>query len=177
MQDKPLTIFFQDEGRFGRINSLHRCWSPKSKRAIVCKQQIRQYVYAYTAVNPQTGETFSLILPYANSEAMKIFLNEMSKAYSNNRIIMIMDNASWHNDYSMSEIKNIEPLFLPARAPELNPVECIWHYIKENNFSNRIFKSIEKVEEKLVDVLCKLNNTKEKSIIKKMANFKWLPSL
>ena len=87
-----------------------------------------------------------------------------------------MDNASWHNDYSMSEIKNIEPLFLPARAPELNPVECIWHYIKENNFSNRIFKSIEKVEEKLVDVLCKLNNTKEKAIIKSMANFKWLPS-
>ena len=177
LKDKPIKIFFQDEGRFGRINSLHRCWSPINNRAVVCKQLIRQYVYAYTAVCPKTGETFSLILPYANSEAMKIFLNEMSKAYPENRIIMIMDNASWHNNYSIKEVRNIKPLFLPARALELNPVECIWQHIKENHFSNRVFESIEKVIEKLVDVLQKLNNNMERSIIKKMTYFNWLSTL
>ena len=148
-----------------------------NKRAIVCKQQIRQYVYAYTAVSPQTGETFSLILPYANSEAMKIFLNEMSKSYPENRIIMIMDNASWHNDFSIKEAKNIKSLFLPPRAPELNPVECIWHHIKEKYFSNRVFSSIGKVVEKLAEVLGELNNNLEKSIIKKMTHFKWFSTL
>ena len=108
---------------------------------------------------------------------MKIFLNEMSKAYPNNRIVMIMDNASWHNNYSIEEAKNIKPLFLPPRAPELNPVECIWHYIKENNFSNRIFESIEKVVDKLTEVLYKLNNNIEKAIIKRLTNFKWLSPL
>ena len=175
MGDKPIKIFFQDEGRFGRINSLQRCWSPKNKRAIVCKQQIRQYTYAYTAVCPNTGETYSLILPYANSEAMKIFLSEMSKAYPENRIIMIMDNASWHNNYSIAGISNIKPLFLPPRSPELNPVECLWHHIKENYFSNRIFESIEQVIEKLVSVLFNLNMVKP--IIKQMTNFHWLSTL
>lgn len=90
---------------------------------------------------------------------------------------MIMDNASWHNNYSIEEAKNIKPLFLPPRAPELNPVECIWHYIKENNFSNRIFESIEKVVDKLTEVLYKLNNNIEKAIIKRLTNFKWLSPL
>jgi transposase len=172
LQDKPLLLFFQDEGRFGRINTLQRCWGPINDRPIVCKQLIRQYTYAYTAVCPSTGETFSLILPYANSDSMKIFIKEMSKAYPNNRIAMIMDNASWHKNEEKIYPKNIKPIFLPPRAPELNPVENIWHYIKEKFFNNRIFKSIEKVEKKLCDVLSGLNDNK--NIIKNIANYHWL---
>ena len=99
-------------------------------RAIVGKQLIRQYTYAYAAVCPETGDTFSLILPYANSGSMSIFLKELSKQYSQNRIIIVMDNANWHSDKSMRDIQNIKPLFLLAKSPELNPVECIWHNIK-----------------------------------------------
>lgn len=175
LEDKPLLLFFQDEGRFGRINTLQRCWSPVSQRAIVCNQLIRQYTYAYTAVCPATGETFSLILPYANSDAMKIFMREMSKEYPNNRIAMIMDNASWHKNEEKIYPKNIKPIFLPPRAPELNPVENIWHYIKEKYFNNRIFKSIGLVEEKLSEVLGNLN--KQKKSIKRLTSYKWLSSL
>jgi transposase len=169
---KPLLLFFQDEGRFGRINTLHRCWVPAGTRAIIGKQLIRQYTYAYTAVCPETGETFSLILPYANSEAMAIFLKGLSNQYSQNRIIMIMDNASWHSVRSLSSVQNIKPLFLPARSPELNPVECIWHYIKEKYFSNRVFNSIIEVEMKLAEALAELNFTKQK--MKKMTAFNWI---
>jgi len=103
---------------------------------------------------------------------MKIFIAEMSKVYPNNRIAMIMDNASWHKNEDKIYPRNVKPIFLPARAPELNPVENIWHYIKEKFFNNRIFKSIEKVEEKLCEVLAGLNNTKD--IIKRIANYHWL---
>jgi transposase len=30
---------------------------------------------------------------------------------------------------------------LPAKAPELNPVENVWQYMRENWISNRIFAS------------------------------------
>ncbi len=172
LQDKPLLLFFQDEGRFGRINTLQRCWGPISDRPVVCRQLVRQYTYAYTAVNPSTGETFSLILPYANSDSMKIFIEEMGKKYADNRIAIIMDNASWHKDEEKIYPDNIKPIFLPPRAPELNPVENIWHHIKEKFFNNRIFKSIKKVEEKLCEVLAGLNNTKD--VIKRIADYHWL---
>ena len=145
---------------------------PAGTRAVVGKQLIRQYTYAYTAVCPETGETYSLILPYADSDSMSIFLEKLSEHYSQNRIIMVMDNASWHSTKSMLGIQNIKPLFLPPRAPELNPVECIWHHIKERHFSNRVFKSIEEVEQRLVIALVELNQ--EKSKMRKMTLFNWL---
>ena len=36
---------------------------------------------------------------------------------------------------------NITLLPLPPRSPELNPVETVWHFIRDNWLSNRVFKS------------------------------------
>jgi hypothetical protein len=81
--DKPLLLFFQDEGRFGRINNIQRCWCPQGTRAKVGKQFVREYVYAYTAVCPQNGNSFSLVMPDADTESMNIFLSELSGEYKN----------------------------------------------------------------------------------------------
>ena len=67
---RPLKLFFQDEARFGRINNVSRCWVNRKDRAVVAKQIIREYIYAYTAVCPQTGETVSLVMPYSNTVPM-----------------------------------------------------------------------------------------------------------
>ena len=34
---------------------------------------------------------------------------------------------------------------LPPRAPELNPVENIWQFMRDNWLSNRIFKSYDEI--------------------------------
>ena len=54
--DRPVKLFFQDEARFGRIDNTSSCWVPPGGRALVGKQTIREYSYAYLAVCPQTGE-------------------------------------------------------------------------------------------------------------------------
>jgi hypothetical protein len=41
--------------------------------------------------------------------------------------------------------KNITPIFLPSRAPELNPVENIWHYMRANWLSNRVFETYDAI--------------------------------
>ncbi|MCF7918639.1 MAG: transposase [Candidatus Cloacimonetes bacterium] len=144
-----------------------------SRNSSCCWETVNTPIHiCYTAVCPETGETYSLILPYANSDSMSIFLEELSEHYSQNRIIMVMDNASWHSAKSMPGIQNIRPLFLPPRAPELNPVECIWHHIKERHFSNRVLKSINDVEQRLVTALAELNQEKPK--IRKMTYFNCL---
>src|SRR5829696_6322622 len=43
--------------------------------------------------------------------------------------------------------KNITLIFLPSRAPELNPVENIWQYLRQNWLSNRVFESHEAIVE------------------------------
>jgi len=37
---------------------------------------VREYIYDYTTVCPETGENYSIISPINNTEAMNVFLNE-----------------------------------------------------------------------------------------------------
>jgi transposase len=52
-----------------------------------------------------------------------------------------MDRAGWHTTASLDMPTNITPVFLPSRAPELNPVENIWQYMRANWLSNRVFET------------------------------------
>ena len=79
--NRPLMVFFEDEASFGRINHVRKCWVHRPDRAVVKKQAIREYLYAFTAVCPQTGETCSIISPFCNTEAMNALLTETSLAF------------------------------------------------------------------------------------------------
>jgi hypothetical protein len=93
---RAIKLFSQDEAGFGRIDNICSCWVPPKGRAIVGNQSIREYTYAYSTVCPETGEPFSLILPYANESCMDVFMELVSKEFKEYRIIMVMDGASWH---------------------------------------------------------------------------------
>jgi transposase len=170
---RPIKLFFQDEARFGRIDNVSSCWVPPHSRALVGKQIIRQYTYLYGAFCPETGEQFSMILPYANGKCMNIFLEEFSSFFSNYKVIMGMDNASWHSSNVTEKLDNIVPLFQPVHSPELNPAEHVWHYIRESgHFKNRTFKSMKEVEEQLIITVNTLLNDKDK--IKSITGFSWI---
>jgi len=168
---RPIKLFFQDEARFGRIDNICSCWVPQKERANVGNQIIREYTYAYTSVCPETGESYSLILPYADSYCMNIFMKGLSNKFKRYRIIMAMDRASWHTGDKTKKLENIVPLFQPSHSPELNPVENLWHHIRENGqFKNNTFNSIEDVQNKLVEELNKL----DKKTVKSITLFDWI---
>lgn len=172
---RPVKLFFEDEARFGRINIVSRCWVAKRARAVVSQQMIREYLYAYTAVCPETGENYSIISPVNNTWAMNIFLEAFAKAYGHYRIIMCLDGAGWHTSKGVILPENIQLLQLPPYSPELNPTEHIWDYIREQKkFNNYTFNTLDDVENQLSKTLRQLND--EKDILKSMCNFNWLTS-
>jgi len=65
---------------------------------------------------------------------------------------MAMDKASWHTGEKARKRENIVPLFQPSHSHEVNPVENLWHYIREKGgFKNRTFESLKGVENTLAD--------------------------
>jgi transposase len=171
--NRPLKLFFEDEGRFGRSNNLSRCWTPKGKRASVRKQIVRQYTYAFSSVCPETGETHSLILPYSNTEMMSYYLQDLSKYFEHYRIILCTDQAGWHVSFGLNIPDNISILLLPPYSPQLNPVEHLWKYIREQKgFNNRIFQSIDEVTNCLSEALAAVAN--EEDIIRSLCHYNWL---
>jgi transposase len=155
---------FQDEAGFGRINKPKYCWCFKGLRPSVPCHHIREYRYAYGAVEPLTGESFFLVLPYSNTVCMNIFLDELSKTYPDDRILLVCDGASWHKSAALIVPDNIRLLFIPPATPEMNPIEQIWTWLRKHGFRNEIFDSLDKVVARLCDTICSLSNSTVKSI-------------
>jgi len=59
--------------------------------------------------------------------------------------VLILDQAGWHVTPKLELPDNITLLFLPPRSPELNPVENVWQFMRDNWLSNRIFGSYEQI--------------------------------
>ena len=86
-------------------------------------------------------------------------------------IIMAMDRAAWHNT---EKLENIVPFFQPAYSPEVNPVESLWHHIREDGGftctayevrgKNKTFNTLDEVELKLAEKLKNLDENTVKSI-------------
>lgn len=155
---------FQDEAGFGRINKPKYCWCKKGIRPSVPCHHIREYRYVYGAVEPLTGDSCFLILPYANTVCMNLFLKELSVHYPDDRIILVCDRASWHRSKDLEVPDNIEFFFIPPATPEMNPIEQIWKEIRKRGFRNEIFDSLDKVMDRLCDTINLLSNSTIKSI-------------
>jgi len=149
---------FEDEAGFGRISDPTSCWAPMGIRPVVCCHHIREYRYAYGAVDPIDGESFFLIMPNCDTQCMNIFLRELSAAFPNDYILMPLDNAVWHKSKTLVVPDNIYLFYLPPRTPEMNPVEQIWKEIRKRGFKNTLFKTLEKVIERLCDTCNSLSN-------------------
>lgn len=152
-QDQAITLMFQDEARFGRISDVRRCWAPKPMRPLCQAMLTHEYTYAYGAVDVCTGELDSLILPHVNTECMQLFLNEVSARHPDEHIVMVIDGAGWHRSDALRAPANIHLLKLPPYAPELNPIEHLWDELREKFFHNRVFNSLDALEDHLVVAL------------------------
>ncbi len=56
---------------------------------------------------------------------------------------------SWRLSLSASQGR-VNPLHLPSYSPELNPVENIWQFLRQNHLGNRVFESYTDI----VDACC-----------------------
>ena len=161
---------FQDEAGFGRINKPKYCWCSKGARPTVPCHHIREYRYTYGAVEPMTGESFFLIMPYCNTECMNIFLDELSKQYPDDEILMACDGAAWHKSKAMQVPKNIKLLSIPPYTPEMNPIEQIWRELRTQCFRNEVFATLEKV----VDRLCQTINNLTPETVSSITKRDWI---
>jgi len=161
---RKVRLMFQDEASFGRINKPKYCWCFEGFRPEVPCHHIREYRYAYGAVEPLTGDSFFLVLPYSNTVCMNVFLTELSSAYPDDYILLVCDRATWHTTNALEIPPNIELFFLPPATPEMNPIEQIWKEIRSIGFCNELFITLEKVIDRLCEVIRKLSKDTIRSI-------------
>ncbi len=112
-------------------------------------------------------------MPYANTDAMNKHLLEISEHVRKNcHAIVIIDGAGWHKSNDLQIPDNITLIKLPPYSPELNPIEMIWQYIKNNFLNNLVFNDYDAI----VNACCTAWNNllKETGRIKSITSRQWI---
>ena len=150
-----IEIWFADEARIGQKNKITRRWAKRGTRPSAPRDQRTASTYIFGAVCPKRGKGAALILPACNTEAMNLHLAEIAAAVEPAaHAVLLVDQAGWHMSTRLVVPANVTIITLPPKCPELNPVENVWQFMRDNWLSNRIFKSYDD----LVDHCCEAWN-------------------
>lgn len=148
-------------------------WAAKGSRPRAPRDQRHSWAYLFGAVCPSRGAAAALVLPKANAAAMTLHLAEISGQVSDNHhAVLILDGAGWHQPGDKLVVpENISLLHLPPYCPELNPVENIWQFLRQNHLSNRVFDSYAAI----VEACCEAWNALAQApdIIRSIASRSW----
>jgi hypothetical protein len=130
----------------GQKNKITRRWARRGTRPCAPHDQRTKSVYIFGAICPRRGVGAGLVLPRCNTQAMQWHLDEIASQVARAaHAVVMLDQAGWHMSTKLSVPDNITLLPLPPRAPELNPVENIWQFLRDNWLSNRVFKSYDDI--------------------------------
>jgi transposase len=109
-------------------------------------------------------------LPGMDSGCLQSFLKEISKAYSENHLLVVLDGAPSHRSEEIVCPERVELLRLPAYSPERDPVER-WFQEFRRELSNRAFETVELVQEALGQAL--LPYWEDTARLRRLTGFAW----
>ncbi len=146
MVPEPAPAKAGDEARLGQKNGRTRLWAKKGSRPRLPADQRYENAYLFGAICPLRGKGAALMLPRANTGAMQMHLDEISRnVAARAHAAVLMDRAGWHKTDKLKLPKNLTIILLPSRSPELNPVENVWQYLRQNWLSNRVFEDYDAI--------------------------------
>ena len=81
-----------------------------------------------------------MVLPFCNTAGLSLHLAEIARMVEPGRhAVLLLDQAGWHLSADLEVPANITVLPLPAKCPELNVMENVWQFMRDNWLSNRVF--------------------------------------
>jgi putative transposase len=83
-----------------------------------------------------------------------------------------MDKAGWHIADDLFVPANLSLVFLPPYSPELNPIERLWLYLRDNRLTHRVFADTAEI----MDACCDAWNAllAETGRIRSLCSYPWI---
>lgn len=137
----------------GQKGTLSYVWAPVGSRPPMVRDNRHGNAYIFGAICPARGVGAALILPTVNAECMGLHLAEISAQVAPGSVAaLICDGAGWHQTGGALKLPhNIVLLPLPPYAPELNPMENVWEYLRNNKLSAGLWDSYDEIVDACVE--------------------------
>lgn len=158
LEDPQVEVFFGDEAGFEGDPRPRQTWVKRGSRPTQGYYGGHVRRNAIGAVNPADGRLVSLIVSHCDTEVFQVFLDTLAKevpSRTDRRLCLVLDNASWHKAKGL-HWHHIEPVFLPAYSPDLNPIERLWQHLKGHGMAGFLTKDGEELEKQLANSIKQL---------------------
>ena len=169
----PVEVWFQDEARVGQQGSIAYVWAPIGSRPPMVRDNGHDSAYLFGAICPDRAVGAAVVMPTANTEAMNEHLKVISTQVAPGaHAVLICDGAGWHQTGGRLMVPdNMTLLPLPPYAPELNPMENVWQYLRANKLSRLVWASYDAIVTACCEAWLFLINDPER--IRSIGNREW----
>ncbi|NIM05144.1 MAG: IS630 family transposase [Armatimonadetes bacterium] len=166
-EDGDYELLFVDESEAHLNPPLTKVWARTGHPARVPAAGEDQRAVAFGAWNFGTQQLEWHLCERKNSEEFLKFLHQLlAQKPAERRLILVMDNAAYHRAKKVKKFLRdhedaMEPFWLPPYSPELNLIERVWRYVKENVTNNYYFGHMHLLLEALREACRELSSPAE----------------
>lgn len=146
-------VLFFDPMHQVHNNENSYCWQfkGKNKTKIVMSNTGRRRLNIVGAINATSLKpTIIMTESNCNKELIMEYIKHLKEEYKDKKqITIILDNASYNRAYEVQDYaaeNQIELLYLPPYAPNLNLIERLWRFFKKKVMKNKYYKDYNEFE-------------------------------
>jgi transposase len=159
------TIFFLDEAGFSSEPNLGRTYGLKGQTPVVATTGQRQKINAISAITARGEFWCQDYTGKLNGALFVEFLKDFMKRRPG-KVYLVVDGHPSHKakvvkEYVQSTHGRLELHFLPPYAPDLNPDEFVWQYVKTNGVSKKPLRKNESLRQRVAQDLAALKKNKK----------------
>lgn len=158
-------IFFLDEAGFQSDPPLARTYGLKGHTPVVVTSGQRQSLNVISAVNARGEFWAASYTGKLDTEAFVAFLGNFMEG-RRGTVFLVADGHPVHKAKAVKTLieqlkGRLELHFLPPYAPDLNPDEFVWSYMKNNGVSKKPLKQNESLRRRVEEDLAKIQGNKK----------------
>ncbi|AFZ67715.1 transposase [Deinococcus peraridilitoris DSM 19664] len=150
--EQGTTVVFLDESGFSLKTTAARTWARKGQTPVVPTKLRWTHLSVIGAIT-SSGKFLQHTHVGAIKAPQVVAFLEHVLDHVPGTIVVVLDQAMIHRAKCVSELVEQHPRlsleYLPGYAPELNPIEWLWAYVKKNVFGNFCAKSVADLKERL----------------------------
>lgn len=143
---------------------LRRCWIKRGQRKLIPGAGSSEHLHIFGAYDWASGFVTYTTTTRKNTDSFIAFLEHLLAEYQHQKLILVMDNASYHRSAAAQAALSLlaDRLFviwLPKYSPFLNPIERFWLHLKHFTVANRLHRSVDELRQSLVHFFEEQQNT------------------
>ena len=136
-----------DETHVRAYQALRTTWAEVGNQKQVPSYGHNDHVSIFGAVDVQQGDVVFHRASSANAETFLDFLRRLKEKYADQFLVLVLDNARIHHAKMVQAFLDGEEgdafhfIFLPPYSPQLNPIERLWKWLKDEVIANFFHKN------------------------------------